>query len=241
MPGAQPSANPAQRSEFEERCRQLHQNDEHDQVQDRSVRILANSSPDDCHFEKMFPNLDAALVRTIVSESPSVQHALDTLTALAVAVAECSIGNPIARLPQIEIENTEMFPVLVDSDGWQVGSQQLFDRGTDEDLGTAWCDLAKTVSSLPIPKQCTTPSSLAARARREQQQQRHLSGKGQSQISAETAETDYEFRQRKGEERAQNRVRFGHRTNRRHQSTSQAHDNLSVRLDSLCTTDDEMD
>merc|ERR1711971_851181 len=104
----------------------------------------------------------------------------------------------------------EKFPSLVDADGWQVVSQQQFDRDSNENLGSAWRDRAK--AAIPLPAPVVTPRLIVVRnaAAVKQngaiidQKQRELEAK----VNADFTETDYDFRHRRGKHRAWNRRQF---------------------------------
>merc|ERR1719150_1776152 len=86
MPGAQPSANSAQREQFEERCRQL-RDDEVAGWHEEVAQVCASSWGATAEYEAMFPALDPALVRALYSEAPTPQKAFETLLALSTAVS----------------------------------------------------------------------------------------------------------------------------------------------------------
>ncbi|OLP87091.1 hypothetical protein AK812_SmicGene31726 [Symbiodinium microadriaticum] len=162
MPGAQPSANPAQREEFENRCRQLHR-DEEQERQDRLEKAYeqrAAAAPDltsTSELEAMFPTLDAELVRSIHAEAQTPQDAVDTLLALTLA------AEPLEALPtlpprEVGMDDHDKFPALTDAEGWQVANQKLFDRDPEEDLGSAWRDRAKAAQDMPAPKAAVAPA-----------------------------------------------------------------------------------
>jgi hypothetical protein len=212
MPGAMPRANPAEREEFEQRCRMLHQ----DEVAGRSesvhvMQTASGATATNSDLEAMFPALDPALVRSLAAEAPTPQHAIETLLALACAISEPGVDCQRAATPpprNLGVEDMEKFPSLMDADGWQVVSQHQFDRDEDEDLGSAWRDRAKAAADLPAPKQSPEPSGAwgaAAAAKRRTKREEEESGIA----TTDTNETDYDFRQRRGERRAQNRVQFG--------------------------------
>lgn len=211
MPGAQPSANPAQREEFEQRCRQLHDTAiAEEQERAETKREAAGSRATTSDLEAMFPTLDAALVRTLAAEAPTPQHAIETLLALAAATAEPVAGGERAASPpprDLGVEDMDKFPSLTDGDGWQVVSKQQFERDPEEELGSAWRDRAKTAAGVPAPPQkkpAAPPAGYGAQKRRSAQKKEDAVDREQPQL-----ETDYEFRQRMGQKRAQNRAQYG--------------------------------
>mmetsp|Transcript_104747 Transcript_104747/g.182083 ORF Transcript_104747/g.182083 Transcript_104747/m.182083 type:complete len:276 (-) Transcript_104747:96-923(-) len=210
MPGAQPSANPAQREEFEQRCRKLHDDAvAEEQTRAEVKREAAGSRATTSDLEAMFPALDAALVRTLAAEAPTPQHAIETLLALAAATAEPVAGGERAASPpprDLGVEDMDKFPSLCDGDGWQVVSKQQLERDPDEELGNAWRDRAKAAASKPAPKvKPAAPDAGYGTTRRKASRQKDDEhAREQPQL-----ETDYEFRQRIGQKRASNRAQYG--------------------------------
>merc|ERR1719247_976830 len=92
MPGAGPSANPAQRAEFEKRSRQLHQEDVEDyharSGEAAQQRALSGVGTTVDELALMFPSLDPDLVRVIASDFPTPQHAIETLLTLVESSSE---------------------------------------------------------------------------------------------------------------------------------------------------------
>merc|ERR1712046_28697 len=97
--------------------------------------------------------------------------------------------------------DTDAFPSLVDADGWEVASQRLFDRSLEEDLGSAWCDRAKAVATLPSPPPATGKGNGNIKKRTARQDVGN-------NLEASQPETEYELRQRLGQQRIRNRLRF---------------------------------
>jgi hypothetical protein len=163
MPGAQPSANPAQRMEFEERCRRLHREEEEEAASraDRPVIASANATVDELAL--MFPSLDPDLVRVLAADAPTPQHAMETLLALVASSSEPS--EPPLPPKDLPLSDMNLFPSLTDPDGWQVVSQSQFERDPDEELGSAWRDRAKAIASKPGPASASTsaPAALASK------------------------------------------------------------------------------
>merc|ERR1740138_2047403 len=120
----------------------------------------------------MFPSLDPDLVRVLASEGPSPQHAMETLLAHVAA-----------------------FPSLTDSEGWQVMSQTQFEKDPDEELGSAWRDRAKAVASKPGPSSANTSAVVGSTSKR-----RSSKDKEEGYTAEVLPETDYDFRQRRGQQ-----------------------------------------
>lgn len=217
MPGAQPSANPAQREEFQQRCRQLHRDSEQE-AEERANRQkeLAMAPPRRValtDLEAMFPALDPALIRSICADFSTPQQAIDTLLQLAAATNEPGEGGERPPSPpprNVGVEDHEQFPTLVDADGWQVPTKRELERDKDEELGSAWRDLAKATASLPAPRAerpLPAGSAWGAAARRRRQKDGEVEGYDEQW----QPETDYEFRHRVGQIRAKNRAQYGRR------------------------------
>ncbi|CAL1156382.1 unnamed protein product [Cladocopium goreaui] len=204
MPGAQPSANPAAREEFEQRCRQLHRDEEQERLErqyEHSVTAAAKEQASINELQAMFPSLDADLIRVIHAEAPTPQQAVETLLALN----DANEGQvPMTTPPPLDMgmDDEEKFPVLTDAHGWQVVSQRLIDRDPEEDLGSAWCDRAKAVQHMPAPM--TEKSPVLAPKRKPKKEE-----KDEKPLEEDVFETDYDFRHRIGQNRAKHRARYG--------------------------------
>lgn len=243
MPGAQPSANPAQREEFEQRCRKLHDDAvAEEQVRAEVKREAAGSRVTTSELEAMFPALDAALVRTLAAEAPTPQHAIETLLALAAATAEPVAGSERAASPpprDLGVEDMDKFPSLCDGDGWQVVSKQQLERDPDEELGSVWRDRAKAAASKPAPK--ATPaapdaSGYGAARRRAPRQKDDEHVREQPHL-----ETDYEFRHRIGQKRESNRAKYGRGRGRGRGAGTQAGRAAGSVDDEESVSEDELD
>mmetsp|Transcript_154782 Transcript_154782/g.268214 ORF Transcript_154782/g.268214 Transcript_154782/m.268214 type:complete len:268 (+) Transcript_154782:121-924(+) len=207
MRGAQPSANPAQREEFEQHCQKLYRDlvaEEQTRLEiGREASITRDTESD---LEAMFPMLDAALVRMLAAEAPTPQRAIETLLALAAATAEPVVSVPSPPARNLGVEDMASFPSLCDSDGWQVVSKQQLERDPNEELGSAWRDRTKAAAGIPAPRAAQRAPHVAhAGSRRRAPRNKDEEHNGdQPQF-----ETDYEFRHRIGEKRAWNRTQFG--------------------------------
>jgi len=236
MPGAQPSANPAQRENFEQRCRELYVEETEERQAEAEEALaaagagLAAACTD---FEVMFPNLDPPLIRALCEEAPAKRSVIDTLLALAGAVAEPhAVGDDaaapvLAALHSVDVglEDHEKFPTLVDAGGWQVGSQRQFEladklaRGEEEQLGSAWRDQARVTAGIPLPRAKAAGAGKAALTLgRRQVRKKEGDGKEEEEehgASAALPMTDYELRQHAGHRRGRQLARFGRRGGRR--------------------------
>jgi len=159
MPGAQAGANPVDRERFEQRCRQLHRDQEHERQQEVATdRLASGSAMAGTELEAMFPTLDPALVRSIYAEAQSPQAGIDTLLQLAASTNEPVIisageAHPAAKVPprEIGVEDENKFPSLTDADGWQVVGRAQLERDLQGDLGSNWAQKAKIGASAPCP------------------------------------------------------------------------------------------
>ncbi|CAJ1400295.1 unnamed protein product [Effrenium voratum] len=232
MPGAQPSANPAQREEFEQRCRQLHRDEEKERLErqhEQSMTAAAREQASVSELQAMFPTLDADLIRVIHAEAPTPQEAVETLLALSVDDDQPRAATP----PPLDMgmDDHEKFPVLTDAEGWQVVSQKLIDGKKEEDLGSAWCDRAKAVQHMPA---APVPQPAAPLPKRKAKKE-----ESKEVEEDDILETDYDFRHRIGQNRAKARARFGRgagRGNATRQST-EAEDEEEASVDGSSCTD----
>jgi len=211
MKGAQPNANPAARTEFEQRCINLHYDNETEErhaVQLNRASAGAGATLSD--LELMFPNLDAALIRALRTEAPSAQHAIETLLALSAACAEPGVDQAGQDRPPtppplpVGVEDHAKFPMLVDAKGWQVqGSAKALDAADDEP-GSAWRDRAKAAVGKPAPPKPQPPAAATAWGKK-----RETPAKKVDEVEGPPPETEYEFRHRVGQARAQNKLQYG--------------------------------
>lgn len=206
MPGAQPSANPAQREEFQQRSIQLHRETELERsTAQQETRAASGSQITVQELQAMFPALDAGLVQTLYADAPTPQHAIETLLALSAATAE-PVGAE-AQVPDLPplivgVEDHEKFPALTDGDGWQVCSDRLFERDPEEELGSAWRDRAKAAKNMPAAK--VTPDPAVPRRRPGAKKEGYVDEEGDRDL-----ETDYEYRHRLGQRREKARAKYG--------------------------------
>lgn len=209
MPGAQPSANPAQREEFQQRCRQLHRDDVTEACEyAATVSVATGARATTSDLEAMFPALDPALVRLLHSEAPTPQHAIETLLALSASMATPVVGGqaPRATTPpprNLGVEDHGKFPSLVDSGGWQLVTQRQIEQDAEEDRGSAWRDRAKAAVDIPAPRPAPSAAAVAWGQKKRQGPKKEEHYEPQQYL------TDYEFRHRAGERRAQHRVQYG--------------------------------
>jgi hypothetical protein len=203
LPGAQPSANPAERTEFEQRCREVYDEAHYEEREEQTQRSVAYH-----RLQAMFPKLDADLVRDLAEQAPSEAAAVEVLLALA---SESS--TPMApRKPPEDVNNAQHFPTLMDAEGWEVVSRRQLEGDDEQELGSAWCDRAKAVASQPAPAAKTSvESQVQVACRRKATSSR--AAKEEVHAAAEEIDvlpTEYETRQSIGQHKAWNRGKFRH-------------------------------
>lgn len=174
MPGAEPSANHAKRFEFEERCRALHR----EEVRDGEEAADLPASPTGkvaaiAELCACFPALDAALVRELVLEAPTVKQAVDTLLAIANVDRQGDDGGADDDR-DLGVEDLGFFPSLSAKENLRAGEPPLCEGGP----GSNWCDRAKAVAAQPAPAASRPPrgapswsSRRRAGAKEEQEQE----------------------------------------------------------------------
>lgn len=199
MPGAQPSATPSQRTDFEQCCLRLYADGLKEQ---HGVAAVAANDITVDELEAMFPTLEPTLVHALVADAGTPQRAVDMLLVLTASAAEPTILPPTPR--DLALEDIDVFPSLVDHDGWQIPSQHLFDRSIDADLGSAWCDRARAVADQAAPHMAVgkAASKLPPAKKRGSKQREPKS------TELVHPEGEYELRHRLGKQRITNRARF---------------------------------
>lgn len=223
MPGAQPGANPAQRMDFEQFCRKLHDDEVVEKREAAAVMrevALAEASSVSSSLEAMFPLLDAALVRALSAEAPTQQQAIETLLVLSASMSEPGEASTTrATMPPprlLGVEDRDKFPSLGREPARRCESQDppgaggdVAARGEEEkDLGSAWCDRAKAAADMPAPRPTAWASAVAAPRRRKDARSKDDADEPQHVM------TDYEFRHRVGQRRARRRLQYGRRGGR---------------------------
>lgn len=205
MPGASSSATPAQREEFEQRCRDLYAEVSQQQSAFRSAGTADVTTIKD--LEDMFPALDPALIHLLAADAGSPLLAMETLLALAAA-APAETNQDALPAMELGLNDNDAFPCLVDADGWQLPSEQLFARNPEADLGSAWCERAKVVASMPSPAVVSYPKSTLATYRKTCSRKQEAAIVQDASSDGILAETEHEFRIRHGRQRINNRTRF---------------------------------
>lgn len=198
MPGAFPGANPAARFEFVERCKEIHLEDvEDDDSQTWKMSRVAVQVDD---LIAMFPSIDAVLIDALVSDSPTPQHAMETLLALVASTSELAAEVPARH---IGADDLCKFPCLIDGDGWQLPSRRGFELDVEAEDQSVWRDLANNAKNLPSvwgPRKSVVP-----RARRKLDKAKVCDMVEQVGLGA------FELRQVQGERRAKNIAKYGRR------------------------------
>lgn len=203
MPRTRPSANHAQR------CSVVSSGE----IVQSSSRLYAAPTLGD--LETMFPALDPVLVRALAADAPNAEYAIETLLALSGSMAEPFV--PVAVDAQtntilggsLGMEDLKQFPLLADSEGWQVPTKHLLDRDSDEDLGSAWRDLTKAAAGLtaPVPLRIYARSLPSARCPKARS---HRSD-DDDEAFAPSDLTEHELRQKIGQRRVEQRTKYGRR------------------------------
>lgn len=163
------------RGEFQRRCHEANIEEVQREMrweQARSSAVLTTTVITATTLESMFSTLDPSLVRSISAEAATPQQALQILLALSASIAApAAVEEPPSA--DIGVDDHEAFPVLLDTDGWQVVSNRAFiNHDSGEKTCSAWCDRAKAAAELPQQKiaRSTTGASASARQCRAQQQ-----------------------------------------------------------------------
>merc|ERR1712187_1050311 len=145
------------------------------------------------------------------ADATTQQHAINTLLAISAPTVEPS--QPVAaKTPRPG--DAQAFPVLVSADGWQVVSKRQLDQDAENDLGSAWCDRAKAAVDKPAPQATVAPKAAQLKKRTDNDDTNRFKDTPQ--------ETEYELRQRLGQQRVRNRAKFGRRAPVPVRGTSQA-------------------
>lgn len=175
----------------------------------------------------MFPLLDPQLVQAIVAEAPTVQLAMETLLALASALAvplvvprddPSEVGE--GPLPFVRVENHQHFPILVDADGWQMMSVHESNWHLVEIEECSWSDRAKHGATMH-PSWVGRPKELLGAASRGPSDTDVLEGVVDE---SQQFEPDEEYLRRKGPGhwREQGRARRSKAYHMRQQQTTRA-------------------
>jgi hypothetical protein len=168
LPGAQPSANPAQREEFEARCRQLSR-EVLAEVHRGPAPSLAISGVALAELGAMFPTVEDRALLAVCEGAASLEGAVEALLLVAATAATGSAGEAtVASVPptmtagdvlesaaaDVGAPAFDEFPILLDADGWQVcSSRAALEAAVEEPL--AWSERARAVASLP--QSCVRP------------------------------------------------------------------------------------
>lgn len=206
LPGARPSANPAQRHEFERRSKWLHLEEEIESTQEVLVRQAAAGATIACNeLAEMFPMFHPDLVGALRAEAPSAQQAIETLLALSASAAEpanlrasvCNVGEVSgadAPSRDVGIQDHSRFPSLMHHSGQQAETGEL---------GTAWRDRANAAKDKPAPRRCSRPLLMGSKK----------PGPKKEEVGSAVLQplSDYESRHLAGEQRRKHRSHFRYR------------------------------
>lgn len=209
MPGARPSANPAQRFEFEERCKALHRR----QKEEEGAAAWGPAAPAGeaslaASLEAMFPAVEPDLIRTMLELLPSEQMVLETLLFQSAAFLEADAypgGSESSTAPGAD--DHDAFPTLVDAGGWQAVAPVRLDQAAD--LGSAWRDRAWAAAAEAAakgrgPPRGRSPAAPPRRTRHRGEQE------GEDEDDAPLP-TDDELRHGRFQQRARRQAQHGRR------------------------------
>lgn len=211
LPGAQCNANPAERDEFETRCKEVWRAEQEvenewrkEENKSRATRLAQNIET----LIEMFPQLEASLIQNMYADCMDMDVVVAKLIALTSscsvsssseeknpAVSEC---RPTTPPPAKELFNTERdFPVLTTGEGWQVFSVKAVEeemKGEEH----AWKDCAERAKDLPSPPKPPGDAHYSAKKKK-------VTKKEETFISEKEEEGmgDYELHMRTGARRAQ--------------------------------------
>merc|ERR1711957_671483 len=130
----------------------------------------------------------------------------DTLLTLSRNIAEpvsadASLGSP----HNLGVDDHNLFPLLVDADGWQIANMPELARNAKGDGGSAWCDRAKAAASEPAPPiRSAVQTTLKHRRCRPQAQKCIV----EDVVDDESQDNEYDWRQNAGVKRVQNRRQY---------------------------------
>lgn len=205
---------------LEQRCREVYRESEEAQWTVEELPAASSSHDERELLECMFPELEPQLVQELYAEATSPDQAIDTLLTLATATpkswaaihsaSSCALP-PLAR--DMGLGNHEQFPSLLDSQGWQVVSGRKL---VHDAVGTMWRDCAQRAVDSIDKTTAPAPAISAVRTREAKvtfiPTQQRLLRPDQNVEERIPLETEYEFRQRVGQRRAQERAQKHHAT-----------------------------
>jgi len=207
MPGAQTGIHRAARWQFEQRCKFLGEEElEADTAEHIRSATDAATLPTD--LEAMFPALDASLVHALAAEALTPEHAIETLLALAAAMAEPAVQSghePREPTPLRDLGTDDLnkFPSLTDADEWELPSRRAFELDKNANDKSDWRDRAKDAADLP--GHSLGPRKLVAARRKKMPKQT------QREVTEDQCPDAYELRQQQGQRRALKQAQYGRR------------------------------
>lgn len=203
MPGAKCSATPAQREEFEDRCRKLYQDGNYAGFGFERVVCSDAATCATTHLQAMFPAVDEAVVRMVIAEAESMNHAIEALFGISstTAAQESDISRPP---PNLGVDDHGQFPCLTDQYGWQVmPAGQEFVRDDHASPKNSWRDLAHAA------KDCPAPAALHASRADAPRKARHRPSHGKAVVAEQPILSDHEARHLDGQRRVQLKAKHG--------------------------------
>jgi hypothetical protein len=209
MRGAQPGATASSRKAFKSRSVQLYQDGVSDSGQILRVGQSACVGPplDVSDAVAMFPALDAGLVKSIFFEAQTPGKAVDTLLTLSRNIAELVSADVSSGTPRtLGVDDHDLFPLLVDADGWQVANIKEPVRHANGD-GSAWRDRAKAAASVPVPPIKSARETTLKHPRSRPQAPKCIVD---GVVNDDSQDNEYDWRQNAGVKRMQSRRKYRH-------------------------------
>lgn len=213
----------SQNGHLEERCREVYRESEEEQWTVEHLPAASSSHDERELLECMFPELDPQLVQELYAEANSPDQAIDTLLTLAAATPKSRAAthstSSCARPPparDMGLGSHEQFPLLLDSQGWQVVSERKLMHDAAEDLGTMWRDRAQR--AVDSTDKTTAPAAAISAVRTRGAKVTFMPTRPKQLWPEQDVEepipleTEYEFRQRVGQRRARERAQGSHAT-----------------------------
>jgi hypothetical protein len=206
VPELLPRATPGQREIFERRCQTLYQEalpQNGTLTSHGAVPQLTKERLDD--LLKMFPSMQTEVIQTLAGEAASFQQLVEWLLTLSTDAAadQATAKQHADEAP--DISDTSTFPVLLDSDGWQVVGQSNDQEG---ETSQTWSDRVRSAAALTTPPQTkSAPAPCMPFAG----QRRTASGCRVKHAVDEVPLTEYEARHLDGQNRVRQRAAAGAR------------------------------
>jgi len=162
MPGAQHGASTVERAEFERRCKNVWQEQQHWEHANQIQKREQEDNADESHMEgaiselmMAFPNMDEPVIREVYLSNN--YNAMKTAENLIVLGGQ-SLTQSRKQTEPPQIESADMFPSLLTPDGWQVMPRSWSGPVTDS-VAPSWRERVAANASAPAPKPVSTTSN----------------------------------------------------------------------------------